>query len=114
MSGLLPTHVLISAGIAQGRAAGAFLYVRQKGDADRGTLLLKLNDMAGNHSLWRQIWDGEKRRFDRMAAQQGGDNELETLIAQEAGFDRDLWIIEIEDRQGRLFFDTILQQNAAI
>jgi len=104
---LLPTHVMIAAGIAAARAADAFVYVRHKGDADRGTLLLKLNDLAGNHTLWRQIWDGERRRFEKLAEQQGGDDRLEATIASEADFDRDLWIIEIEDRQGRLFFDTI-------
>lgn len=112
VSDLLPTHVIVSAARTSAQAAGAFLYVRQRGDADRGTLLLKLNDLSGSHSLHRQIWDGEKRRFERIAA--GEESRLEELIASEAKFDRDLWIIEIEDRAGRLFFDTILHESAAI
>lgn len=112
MSDLLPTHVLVSAARAQAQAAGAFMYIRHKGDADRGTLLVKLNDMAGNHTLYRQIWDGERRRLDLIATDT--EQKLEDMLASESKFDRDLWIIEIEDRQGRLFFDIILHESAAI
>lgn len=118
MTDLLPTHVLVSAGIARARAADAFMYVRQRGDADRGTLLLLVNDLAGNRALHRQVWDGERRRFEQIASEylpqkQGGEDKLEETIAREADFDCDLWIIEIEDRQARLFFDTIFHESAA-
>lgn len=112
MSDLLPTHVLVAAARTRAQAADAFIYIRQRGDADRGTILVKLNDLAGRHSLHRQIWDGAQRRFEKIA--EGEEAKLEDSIAAEARFDRDLWIIEIEDREGRLFFDTIFHESAAI
>lgn len=112
MSAELPIHLIVSAGLTRARAAGAFVYVRQRGDADRGTLLIKLNNLAGQHSLHRQIWDGDVRRLDKIA--EGDEAQMEDLINREASFDRDLWIIEIEDKTGALYFDTIFHESAVI
>ena len=110
---LLPTHVLIDAARQQATGAGAFFYIRHKGDTDRGTVLLKLNNLAGRHTLYRQIWDGTARRLEMIGEAEVDDSALEQAIAEETSFDRDVWVIEVEDREGRLFFDTIFHESAA-
>lgn len=111
---ILPSHLYVSAAQRQAGQAGAFFYVRHKGDADRGTFMVKLNSLNGQHKLYRQIWDGASRRFECVLEEEGGDAKIEAAIAREADFDPDIWIVEIEDRESRLFFDTIIHGFGAI
>ena len=105
MSEDLPTHLMIAAAQRAAMAVGAGFYIRKRGEAGRGTLLVVLNDQQGNSLLHRQVWDGQRRVLAEMEG--GNEGEIEAAITREVEWDPDLWVIEIEDRQQRLFFDTI-------
>ena len=34
-----------------------------------------------------------------------GESEVDALLAREASFDSDMWLVEVEDRGGRHFLD---------
>ena len=106
----LPTHVLIGAARRQAEAAGASCTIRRRGNDDRGTILLKVDDRLAGARLYRQIWDGTQRRLAE-ALPGADDAALEAAIARETAWDPDAWVVEIEDRHGRLFFDTIFAAN---
>ena len=36
---------------------------------------------------------------------EGGEAEVDASIARQRSFDRDLWVIEVEDRRGRHLLD---------
>lgn len=108
----LPTHIVIGAAQRAATHAGAGFYIRKRGEAGRGTILLALSDQAGGFRLYRQVWDGERRILAEM--QSGEEMEIEAAITREIDFDPDLWVVEIEDRKARLFFDKIFLQTDTI
>jgi GMP synthase (glutamine-hydrolysing) len=85
---------------------GLFATVVRKGDEDAGALLIKQNFLdgrfcvlsrmttAGGLPSWHAGTGGE--RVEESAA--------DAYINREINRDRDLWVIEIEDREGRLPF----------
>lgn len=102
----LKTHILVNAWVRRCQAGGAFAMVLRKGDEDAGQIALRLyqpgkpvrilmetRDMDGN-KVWRDITKGGV-----------DEQEADRLLARETGFDRDLWILEVEDRDGRSFVD---------
>ena len=102
----LKTEIRVAAHLRRVQAAGAFAAIARKGDPDAGAVLVKVYMGAGlarlftesrdldGRAIWREPLDGpvEERRVDE-------------YIAKETGFDPDLWVVEIEDRDGRSFLD---------
>ena len=102
----LKTEIRVAAQLRRAASAGAFATIARRGDPDAGAIAIKVylggrqarlfvesRDEAGA-PVWREPLDGE-------TAEDAVDHYLE----REARFDRDLWIVEIEDRQGRPFVD---------
>ena len=105
----LPMHLVVAAAQRMAANAGAGFYIRHRGEAGRGTLLVVLNDRAGGSRLYRQIWDGQRRALSEMDG--GDETAAEAAIVREVAFDPDLWVVEIEDKQGRLFFDMVFSSG---
>jgi hypothetical protein len=104
--GRLPTGLWVSAHLRQGNAAGIPMMVVRKGDPGRGTVLLKINCLDGRCWVLTQI-----RHRGRLAWSRGtgpaavSEAEADRYVERQLGFDPDLWVIEIEDRQGRTWFE---------
>lgn len=107
MSDRLPTHVHISAAIRHAEDAGAQIVVIHKGEADRGAVLIKTNNLAGQYALHQQVFDGERTRFIEHIAATGDEAKVSAEVARMHNIDPDCWVIEIEDRQARLWLDAI-------
>jgi hypothetical protein len=102
----LKTEIRVAAQVRRAAIAGAFATVARRGDPDAGAVAVKvylgarrarLFVEARNESgeaIWREPLEGEA---DEAAVDQ--------FLEKETRFDRDLWIVEIEDRQGRSFTD---------
>ncbi|GLS44832.1 DUF1491 family protein [Methylobacterium brachythecii] len=79
---------------------------RRRGSPEAGAIFLKVDRLNGTADLYGpapqaliEADDGE-RRFAAILT--GADSpDVETRIAKEIRFDEDLWIIEIDDRDGR-------------
>jgi len=80
-----------SALIRQAQQGGAFAVVIRRGDPDAGACLVKVRTLDGQASLYRPIRNMEGQRVWLPKGP-----EIETEID-------DLWVLEIEDRQGRHF-----------
>jgi len=98
---LLPTHIRINATIKNALAAGVYITVLHKGDADRGTLYVRLDDRTNPVKLYQQIFDGNQTR---LVLHSEGD-AVASAIDRIINIDRDIWVVEVEDRTGRLWFD---------
>lgn len=101
---LLSTDIWVSALIRRAEAAGAFGMVIRKGDARAGAVLVKvLNRPAGKAQLYAEAtrMDGERIWMRPVPSDQ--ESELDAYIARAAKVDPDIWVVEIDDREGRHF-----------
>lgn len=99
----LKTEVRVSAFLRRAQGAGAFAAVIRRGDADAGALWVVVRQ---GQSLFRYT---EQMGFSgaREWYQDGPFDEAEMRLRTNKAVDRDpdVWIIEIEDAQGRAFLD---------
>ena len=80
-------------------------FVTRRGDNTAGAVLIKMNTLDGQASLWQRSYDlmtGERRW---MMLADGPEAEIDAAATRQAGFDPDLWVIEVEDREGRHLLD---------
>lgn len=97
----LPTHLLVSATITNALAAGVYITVIKKGDETRGTLYVRVDNRAGDVKLYQQIFDGDK---SQLVLHSSGD-AVATAVARTIANDPDVWVVDVEDREGRVWFD---------
>jgi hypothetical protein len=90
---------------------GASAYLRRRGAAEAGAVIVKLDCLDGRCALYglapqNETDRGVNRRFLRLHKAEWIDPaDAEARLKRETGFDSDLWILEIEDRAGRVFLD---------
>lgn len=102
----IKTEIQVSAWLRRCQADGAFAAVLRKGDADAGLVAIRVYQPGAPVRVYMETRDmeGEKAWRDITA---GGCDEAEAdrLLKRETDFDRDMWIVEVEDREGRAFLD---------
>jgi hypothetical protein len=100
---LISTDVWTGALIRRAQLDGAFATVVRKGDPVAGAVLVKvMNQSDKTFTLYASAIRGEGETV-WMQPTAGEEIELDAYIARARGRDPDLWVIEIEDRQGRHF-----------
>ncbi|MBN7785449.1 DUF1491 family protein [Ponticoccus gilvus] len=80
-------------------------FVTAHGDDTAGAVLVKLATLDGQARAFTRGFDlmTGARQWTELAA--GPEAEVDAAIARQRGFDPDLWVIEVEDRQGRHLLD---------
>ena len=88
--------------IRRAESAGAFAAVVKRGDKDAGACLVKVRWLNGQAVLYRPIrnMSGERVWLPKGPAQ---ERDIDEYMNGRVDDDPDLWIVEIEDRQGRHF-----------
>ena len=102
----LKTDFWTSALIRRAQIGGAFAAVARKGDPDGGAVLVKVATLDGRARLYAPArgGDGERIWLDLSAGKLGEDEQkVDAYARQRAETDPDLWVVEIEDKQGRHF-----------
>lgn len=85
--------------------------LRRRGAAEAGAIFIKLDRLDGHAQLYgpapqSEAGDGSERKWTRLHAEEWIDPaSAEERMAKEIRFDSDLWLVEVEDRQGRHFLD---------
>lgn len=81
------------------------VFVTSHGDNTAGAVLVKLNTLDGQACLYQRETDlmTDQRKWAVLSA--GGEAEVDEAITRQKGYDPDLWVIEVEDRQGRHLLD---------
>ncbi len=95
----------VKALIRRSETAGAFAAVVHKGDETAGSMILKINTLDGHA---RALVPGYAIEGHRVWRSQPGtepvaENDVDAYIARAIERDPDLWVVEIEDREGRHF-----------
>jgi hypothetical protein len=101
----LATGIWVSAYLARLGLASIPAYVTAKGDDTAGAVLVKCAMLDGTAALYGREWDfdTDSRPWHEMI--QGDERQIDQAIARQRGFDPDLWVIEIESRDGRTLLD---------
>ena len=100
----LKSEIRVAAQLRRAAAAGAFATVVRKGDADAGAIAIKVYLGGGAARLYVEARDEKGCSIWREPL--GGpasEAAIDQFLDKETRFDRDLWIVEIEDREGRIF-----------
>jgi hypothetical protein len=101
---LLSTDLWAGALIRRAELGGAFATVARKGDARAGTVLVKVVDRrAGEARLYAEAFHGDGEPVWMQPAPSRVEADLDAYIERQIRIDPDLWVIEIEDTQGRHF-----------
>ncbi|MHB8530856.1 MAG: DUF1491 family protein [Caulobacteraceae bacterium] len=101
---LISSDVWVAALIRRVQMAGAFATVVRRGDARAGAVLIKTADHRGGR--FRLFAAAERGRDERVWMQPSAgatEAEIDAHIARATRIDPDIWVVEIEDRDGRRF-----------
>ena len=66
-----------------------------------------VNKLDGYAVLFERSFSLEKNKSQWSKFQSGDEKELDELLSRQLSRDRDLWVVEIESRQGDHFLDDI-------
>ena len=101
---LLSTDLWVSALIRRAARAGAFAPVARPGDARAGTVIVKAFDTSSRRArLYSEAFGPDGERLWMQPVESEVESELDEYLARQVGYDPDLWVVEIEDREGRHF-----------
>ena len=105
MTARLTTDLWVAAYLTRLRLLEIPAFVVAKGDVTAGAVLVKLNTLDGRARAFQ-------RQVDLMSGSRawatlidGPEAEVDASVGKQRGFDPDLWVIEVEDRQGRHLLD---------
>lgn len=102
----LKSEFRVAAQLRRAHAAGAFAVVARRGDPDAGAIAVKVYLGKRQARLYVQSRDEEGNRVWREPFDGAADEaQIDAYLDKERRFDRDLWIVEIEDRNGEGFLD---------
>ena len=79
----------------------------RSGDPDAGSVLVKLNRFESGCVVYSQTYDGNGRRawIPATGDEPVDEGVADAYVARTVTFDPDIWVLEVEDRAGRLPFD---------
>ena len=105
--------IFVRALMRRAEGEGAFAHVARRGAHEAGAIHVLVDDLSGNLSLYGPAiggWDRDEadgmddRRFT-LLRETADRADIAAWLERETRFDADLWLIEVEDRQGRSFLD---------
>jgi hypothetical protein len=102
----LKAGIFVRALIRRAEAAGASAFIVRKGAEEAGAVILTLSRLDGTALALNQARDGKGELvWARPLGDWGEEAKMRTWLDKQVKFDPDLWIVEIEDREGRAFVD---------
>ena len=101
----LASGIWVSAYLARLSGAGIYAHVMHRGDETAGAISVKLALMNGRAQLLTRRYDFEGRAVWDEAAPESAETEIDAAIARQRQYDRDLWVVEVEDPRGRHLLD---------
>ncbi|MFA4994565.1 MAG: DUF1491 family protein [Bdellovibrionales bacterium] len=100
-----PTSLYVSA-IARGaEREGVPITVVHRGDPNSGTIILKINLLNGTARVLIEARFNDERVWTPATGEDPmSDAKAESYMARQTNTDPDVWLVEIEDKKGRLWF----------
>ena len=101
----LAAGVWVAAYLRRLALANVPAYVTRHGDDTAGAVMVKCATLDGRASLWTREWDLETDQRLWVRLNDAAETEIDSEIARNAARDPDLWVVEIESRDGRTLLD---------
>ncbi|MFN3662964.1 DUF1491 family protein [Yoonia sp.] len=101
----LTADIWVSAYLTRLRLAAIPAFVVARGDATAGAVMVKLNTLDGRACCYQRSFDLMTGERQWVVLAEGGEADVDLSIQRQCSFDPDLWVIEVEDRQGRHLLD---------
>jgi len=102
----LKSGIFVRALIRRVEVAGAQAYVVRKGAEEAGAIFLKVSRLDGTCTVLNQARAGDGELVWARPLGDGIDDaKASAYFERQIKFDPDIWIVEIEDREGRAFVD---------
>ena len=112
----LKSGIWVAAYIRRCQVEGAQAVLRRRGAEEAGAVFIKVSKLDGTAEVYGpapQSTVDEARPADRafirsLKTECAPEAEAEAYLARQMKFDPDIWIVEVEDRLGRNFLDTVV------
>ena len=101
----LTADIWVSAYLTRLRLAAIPAFVVARGDATAGAVMVKLNTLDGRACCYQRSLDLMTGERSWVILAQGAETDVDPSVQRQRGYDPDLWVIEVEDRQGRHLLD---------
>ena len=101
----LTADIWVSAYLTRLRLLEIPAFVVKRGDSTAGAVLVKLNTLDGRACCYHRSFDLMTGDRKWLVLAEGAESDVDKSIAKQRSFDPDLWVIEVEDRQGRHLLD---------
>jgi hypothetical protein len=105
MTDRLSTDMYVSAYIRTAAREAVPIMVLRRGDASSGSLILKINLLNGTARVLIEARYNEARVWTPATNTDPMDErDADAYMTRQGEIDPDAWLIEIEDKQGRVWF----------
>lgn len=106
MTPRLKPGIFVRATIRRAEVAGAQAYVARKGTEEAGAVFLKLSRLDGTCTVLSQVrGGGGELVWMKPLGDSSDDATAQAWFDKQIKYDPDIWVLEIEDREGRAFVD---------
>ena len=104
MTPRLTSDLCVSAYLKRLQLVNIPAFVISKGDATAGAVIIKLNTLDGNARAFHRSYDLEGNRVWAILSE-GNESDVDESLTKQSSFDPDIWMVEVEDRDGRHLLD---------
>lgn len=109
----MTSAIWVGATVRRYNGANIPAVLQNRGAEEAGAIFIVIDRLNGTGDLYgpapQSLFDGARpadRAFQRLLTAQPGF-EISARLERERKFDPDLWIIGIDDHEGRTFFDVV-------
>ena len=103
----LTADLWVSAYLTRLRLLEIPAFVVARGDSTAGAILVKLNTLDGQARCYQRSFDLMTGDRKWVILNEGVESDVDVSVIKQRGFDPDLWVIEVEDKQGRHLLDEL-------
>ena len=105
MPARLTSEIWVAAYLTRCRLADIPAFVVARGDHTAGAVMVKVNTLDGQARCYHRSFDIMTGERQWVVHVEGDEGDVDASVDKQRSFDRDLWVIEVEDRDGRHLLD---------